>query len=92
MTAEAPAGVNLEVENVSSLDSSVSQLSCGLISDQRSTIEGTSPGDTNFSVPLAQDDHQVEASETNIAMMAEVDKLESILGGYLFKGMNKSWM
>jgi hypothetical protein len=41
-------------------------------------------------VPQAQNARQVEASETNIAMMAEVEKLESTLGGYLFKGMDTS--
>ncbi|KAH6667750.1 hypothetical protein B0J14DRAFT_704225 [Halenospora varia] len=92
VTAEAPAGVNLQAGNVSSLDSSVSQPSGGPISDHGGTTEETSPGDTNSSVLQAQDDHQVEASETNIAMMAEVDKLETTLGGYLFKGMNTSRM
>lgn len=32
------------------------------------------------------------ASGTEIAIMAEVDKLESTLGGYLFKGMNETRM
>jgi hypothetical protein len=92
VTAEAPAGVNLQRENVSSLDSSVSQPAGGPISDQGGATEETSARDANSSAPQAQDDHQIEASETNIAMMAEVDKLKSTLGGYLFKGMNESRM
>jgi hypothetical protein len=39
-------------------------------------------------VPPAQDTPQVEASGTNIAMVAQVDKLEVTLGDYLFKGMD----
>lgn len=94
-TAEAPAAVNLQAGNASSLDSSLSQTSIGLIHDQGGATGRTSPGDANLSaVPQAQDARQVEASETNIAMMAEVDKLESTrtLGGYLFEGMNESRM
>ncbi|RDL30223.1 uncharacterized protein BP5553_10501 [Venustampulla echinocandica] len=90
VTAEASAGVNLQAENVSSLDSSVSQLSGGPMSDQGGTTKETSPGDANFSVP--RDDHHVEASEMKIAVMAEMDKLESPLGGYVFKGINTSCM
>jgi hypothetical protein len=92
VTPEAPAGVNLQAENVSSVDSSVSQPSSGPVSNQGGTTEETSPGDVDFSVPQAQDDHQGEASETNIAEVAEVGRLEGTLGGYLFKGMNKSQM
>ena len=88
-TTEAPAVVN-QAENASSLDSSLSQTSIGLIHDQGGASGKT---DANFSaVSQARGARQVEAGETNIAMMAEVDKLESTLGGYLFKGMDASRM
>jgi hypothetical protein len=82
VSAEAPAGVN----------PSVSQRSWRSISDQGGTTEETSTGNDNFSATRAQDDHPVEASETNKAMMAEVNKLESFLGGYLFSGINETRM
>lgn len=39
----------------------------------------------------AQDARQV-GSGMKIAILAEVDKLESTVGGYLFKGMNETYM
>ncbi|KAF8855975.1 hypothetical protein BDZ45DRAFT_486564 [Acephala macrosclerotiorum] len=92
-TTVAPAAANLQAGNASSLDPSLSQTSIGLIHDQGGASGEPSPEDANFSVvPQAQATRQVEASETNIAIMADVDKLETTLGGYLFKGINASRM
>jgi len=85
VTVENLEGVDLQAEIVP-LNSSISQLPGGPISDQGGMIDETTR-DGNFGVPNAQDDdEEVEVSE--IAMMAEVDKLGTALGGYMFNGMN----
>lgn len=75
---EVLAGVNLQAGSVPSLDSSFSEAIIAPMSDQSSAA--------------AENGYQAEASKTNIAMMAEVDKLRSILGDYLVDGMNASRM
>lgn len=89
---EVPAGVNLQGERVSNLDSSFSETLIAPISDQRNVAAEISLVDTDLKVHQAQNGYRAEASKTNIAMMAEVDKLESILGNYLVDGMNASRM
>lgn len=84
-TTETLAGVNSQVGNVSNLNSSFSQPPIALIYRRGATEEICLGG------AKAQDDRQV-GSGMKMAIMAEVDKLESALGGYLFKGMNASRM
>ncbi|OBT38933.1 hypothetical protein VE00_10561 [Pseudogymnoascus sp. WSF 3629] len=64
-----------------------------LISDaNRGPIEATEPpADVNLQGTKAQDARRV-ASGTKMAMTAEVDKLESTLGGWLFENMDASHM
>ncbi len=90
-TAEAPAAVNLQAEDASNLDSSLSQKLVGLIHNQEGATGKTGPGDSDSSrAPQVQDASQVEANGTNIAIVAQVDKLKTTLGGYLFKGLDTS--
>jgi len=74
------------VDSFPSLDPSFSQPSIGPIYKQGGATE-----ETSLSGAKAQDARQV-GSGMKMAIMAEVDKLESTLGGYLFEGMNTSRM
>ncbi|KAF2177299.1 hypothetical protein K469DRAFT_755231 [Zopfia rhizophila CBS 207.26] len=89
-TTEAQAAVNRQAGNAPSLDSSFSQSSIRPIY-QGGAIGEASPRAANFEVvPQAQNVTQIEASDMNMALMAEVGKLKSILGNYLFTGMKLS--
>ncbi|KAF2174656.1 hypothetical protein K469DRAFT_705270 [Zopfia rhizophila CBS 207.26] len=78
------------IEAPLSLNSTISQPSIGS-TYQGGVTEEANPEATNFrAVPQAQNAGQVEASDMNMALMAEMAKLESILGGYLFEGMKES--
>lgn len=91
-SAVDPAAVNLQAGNESSLDSSLPQTLVGLAHDQREATGKTGPVDPDFrELSRAQDARQV-GSGMKIAILAEVDKLESTVGGYLFKGMNETYM
>jgi hypothetical protein len=91
-----PISVNLQAENVASAGLSISHLPIGVPDDQGGGIGEASPEAANQGmVPQAQNARQTEASDTKttkMARMADVDKLESILGSYLFEGMKASRM
>lgn len=88
-TPEAPAAFN-RAANASTLGPSHFQTSTGLIHDQGGAIRKT---DANSSaVSQARGARQVEVGSTHIATMARADKFRSILGEYLFKGMERSRM
>ncbi|KAH7364891.1 hypothetical protein BKA65DRAFT_473192 [Rhexocercosporidium sp. MPI-PUGE-AT-0058] len=80
VTPEAPAGVNLQVDNARTLDSPFSQQSVR-------TTQGGAAEETRLGGAKAQ-----VACGMKIARMAEVDKLEIPLGGYLFERMKASRM
>jgi len=50
----------------------------------------SSLGQTSIGLVRAQGASQIKANKTNVAVMADVAKLERILGGYLFNGMDVS--
>ncbi|KFZ01727.1 hypothetical protein V501_09832 [Pseudogymnoascus sp. VKM F-4519 (FW-2642)] len=89
---EVLAGVNLQAGSVPSLDSSFSEALIAPMPGQSSAAAEISLMDADLKVRQPQNGYQAEASKTNIAMMAEVDKLRSILGDYLVDGMNASRM
>lgn len=74
------------VDSFPTVDPCFSQASIRAIYQQVGVTKETSLGGVK-----AQDAIQV-GSGMKMAIMAEVDKLESTLGGYLFKGMNASRM
>lgn len=87
VTGDTWPSVNLQAESRSILNSPVPQPSSGPVSDQGATTGETS---AKVSLPATQIYHQVDAGETNIAIIAEVGKSDTILGEYLFKGISKS--
>lgn len=82
-TAEDLAGVNAQAENISILDSSDLQPPGAPISDQQGTTKVTGS--------KAQGPRQV-AGSVETAIMADVEKLDSRLGGYLFEGLGATRM
>jgi hypothetical protein len=88
-----PHSKRRRVDSFPYLDSSLSQPLSGVTHDQREARGSPTAGGANFSaVSQARSGRRVEAVGRKIARMAEVDKLESVLGAYLFEGNAASRM